>query len=249
MEWRDEGIVIACRPHGETSVLCELFTRDHGRHMGLVRGGRSKRLRPVLQVGNVVEASWRARLDEHLGSFTVELMEPVASRYFDDPMTLSGLATLCGHLTHFPERDPHPGLYEGARLLISHLDDAGVWPGLLVRFEFEILRGLGVGLDLSECAATGARSDLIYVSPRSGRAVSAEAGAPYQAKLLKLPAFLLSEQDEISAGDVVDGFQLTGYFFEKHFWSAQTDSDGGADYQPRARGQFLKAFHRFAERA
>ena len=172
MQWSDEAIVLSTRPHGETSLLCELFTNTHGRHLGLVRGGRSKAMRPVCQVGNVVLGNWRARLDEHLGVLTLELTEPVASRYLAEPLSLSALSTLCSHLTLFAERDPHPGLYQGARFLLSQLDQINIWPGLLVRFELEVLSELGMGLDLSECAATGAKDNLVYVSPKSGRAVS-----------------------------------------------------------------------------
>lgn len=242
MEWRDEGIVISTRPHGETSALVELFTKQHGRHLGLVRGGRSRRLRPVLQVGNVVLATWRARLDEHLGAFAVELSEAVASRYFDEPMTLAGLGTIAGHLRLFAERERHEGLYDGARLLFSHLDDDDVWPGLLVRFELEVLTALGVGLDLSQCAATGVREELVYVSPKTGRAVCREAGAPYHDKLLRLPAFLLREGAEISKEDLLDGFRLTELFFDKHFWRAEWQS--AKEGAPASRVQFLKAFHR-----
>ena len=246
MEWRDEGILLDRRPFGETSVVCSVFTRHHGRHLGLVRGGLSRRLRPVLQVGNFVEVTWRARLDEHLGMYTVELKEPVASRYFDEPMTLSALATLCSHLNLFAERDPHEGLYKGAQLFISHLDDLDIWPGLMVRFELEILRELGVGLDLGACAATGVTDNLVYVSPKSGRAVSEIAGEPYKDKLLRLPAFLRSEDAKAMPADLLDGFALTGRFFEKHFWSSNEAASGGG--VPQARTRFMRAFHRFASR-
>ena len=245
MEWVDEGIVIATRPHGETSAVCELFTKHHGRHLGLVRGGRSKRIRPICQIGNIVSAAWRARLDEHLGHFTLELEEPVAARFFDEPMTLAGLGTLCAHLNLFAERDPHQGLYQGAKLLLSHLPEKDIWPGLLVRFELEVLTELGVGLDLSSCAATGTSRDLIYVSPKSGRAVSSQAGEPYKDKLLALPAFLLEESQAVSFDDLFNGFALTGYFFEKHFWSNNSDKVSGT-MQPQARQQFIKLFQRLS---
>ncbi len=245
MEWQDQGIIIATRPHGETSVLCELFTKQHGRHAGLVRGGRSKRLRPICQIGNVVDASWRARLDEHLGTFTLELDSAIASRYFDEPMTLAALSTLCGHLTLFAERDPHQALYEGARTLLSHLDNRDIWPSLLVRYELEVLTKLGVGLDLSECVATGQTSDLIYVSPKSGRAVSRSAGEPYKDKLLKLPPFLIGQSQKISHEDLQNGFDLTGSFFEKYFWQGQHQNDTRVNNQ-KTRYQFLKYFHRLA---
>ena len=245
MQWSDEAIVLSTRPHGETSLLCELFTNTHGRHLGLVRGGRSKAMRPVCQVGNVVLGNWRARLDEHLGVLALELAEPVASRYLAEPLPLSALSTICSHLTLFAERDPHPGLYQGARFFLSQLDDINIWPGLLVRFELEVLSELGVGLDLSECAATGARDELIYVSPKSGRAVSRAAGLPYHDKLLLLPAFLLAEGEKISFEDILAGFELTGAFFDKHFWQRQ--GEGRKTAVPMARQQLIKRLQRGAE--
>lgn len=242
MEWSDEAVVVACRPHGETSLVCALFSHQHGRHLGLVRGGRSKRLRPVCQAGNVVSALWRARLDEHLGAYTLDLVDPIASRFFDDPLRLAVLQTICGHLSLFAERDPHPGLYKGVRYLFSQLDDDLVWPALLVRFEIEILSELGVGLDLSECVVTGEREDLLYVSPKSGRAVSRKAGLPYVSQLLPLPQFLISDAQTIKGQDILDGFALTGYFFEKHF--AHSLVDNGM----QARRQFLRYYQRLLDK-
>lgn len=220
MQWRDDGIVLSIKTHGETSVLIELFTFERGRHLGLVRGGRSRKIRPILQVGNVVEATWRARLDEHLGSVTVEMIEPIASKLFDDALALAGLSSLCSLLSLFPERAPHQGLYKGAKLVLSHMEDEDIWPGLLVRFELEILAELGFQLDFSECAATGVKEDLIYVSPKSGKAVSRDAGLPYKDKLLELPAFLRGNKEEgVSRKDILNGFALTGFFFERYVFN------------------------------
>jgi len=219
MEWRDDGIVLSIKAHGETSVLIDLFTSERGRHSGLVRGGKSRKIRPILQVGNVVSATWRARLDEHLGSATVEMVEPVASRLFDDPLALAGLSSLCSLLSLFPERAPHQGLYKGAKLVLSHMEDEQIWPGLLVRFEMEVLSELGFRLDFSECAATGLKEELVYVSPKSGRAVSRGAGLPYKEKLLELPPFLRGETEEgVSDQDILNGFALTGFFFERYIF-------------------------------
>ena len=175
MQWSDEALVLGARRHAEAAVILELMTRAHGRHLGLVHGGRSKRLAPVLQPGNSVEAVWRARLDEHLGIFTIEGQTMRSSRLIASPLALYGIAAMASLLRLVPERDPHPGLYAAAVALADHLDDAGTAPALFVRFELALLAELGFGLDLSECAATGARDDLAFVSPKSGRAVSAGA--------------------------------------------------------------------------
>ena len=177
MQWSDEGIVLSSRAHGETSAIAELLTRDHGRHLGLVRGGRSKRLRPVLQAGNLVQASWRARLSEHLGSYTLELEEAYAARIFDERAALAGLNTLSALARLLPEREPHAPLYDATRVVLSALSEGDHWPALLVRWEMGLLNELGFGLDLDACAATGETDDLVYVSPKTGRAVSRKAGA------------------------------------------------------------------------
>lgn len=217
MQWTDEGIVLSVRPHGETAAIVDLWTRAHGRHMGLVYGGRSRKLRPILQVGNHVDASWKARLADQLGSMNVEMRRAFAAETLDDRqalMALSSMATLIGLL---PERDPHPNLYEITLFVLGFLNDATVWPALLVRWELALLEELGFGLDLSQCAATGSNDQLIYVSPKSGRAVSASAGEPYRDRLLALPAFLTKRRSgPVTAEDINLGFALTGHFIEKH---------------------------------
>jgi DNA repair protein RecO (recombination protein O) len=221
MQWADEGIVLSTRAHGETSAIAELLTKNHGRHLGLVRGGRSKRLRPVLQAGNLVRATWRARLSEHLGSYTLELEEAHAARIFDERAALAGLNTLSALARLLPEREPHAPLYDATRLVLSALSEGDHWPALLVRWEMGLLNELGFGLDLEACAATGVTDDLVYVSPRTGRAVSREAGEPYKDKVLMLPAFLLSSNGNTTGPDEADiaaGFRLTGFFLDKHVW-------------------------------
>jgi len=178
MQWTDDGVVLGVRKHGETSVILELMTRHHGRHLGLVHGGRSKAMQPVLQPGNSVHAIWRARLDEHLGAYQVEASQSRAARLMNSSMALYGLAALAHLLRYLPERDPHFGLYETLTVLVDHLDDRDLAPALFVRFELAMLAELGFGLDLSSCAATGTERDLAYVSPKSGRAVCATAGEP-----------------------------------------------------------------------
>jgi DNA repair protein RecO (recombination protein O) len=219
MDWSDEGIFLGAKPLGEANAVAELFTLGHGRHLGLVRGGRSRRLRPLLQPGNRLGVTWRARLSEHLGGFNLELIEANAARVLDDASALAAIGSLAGLARLLPERDPHPALYAASLAVLGAFDRPNVWPALLVRWELLLLQDLGFGLDLSECAATGAEADLVYVSPRSGRAVSREAGQPYDGKLLKLPAFLRDDGAGASAGasedDFIAGFALTGHFLER----------------------------------
>jgi DNA repair protein RecO (recombination protein O) len=222
MQWSDEALVLGARRHGESAVILELVTRHHGRHLGLVHGGRSKRLAPVLQPGNSVEAVWRARLDEHLGVFTVEGGAMRAARLIGSPQALYGIGAMAALLRLVPERDPHPALYDAAVGLADHLDDAGVAPALFVRFELALLAELGFGLDLTECAATGVREDLAFVSPKSGRAVSGAAGAAYRDRLFALPAFLHGEIDAAPGPDEVKaGFALTEFFLRVHLFEAR----------------------------
>ena len=192
------------------------MTREHGRHLGLVRGGFGSRMKPVLQVGNGVSASWRARLDEHLGNYTVEAMNLRASTFFSAPHAIYGVSHLAALMRLLPERDPHNELYREFEQILDHLDDASVAAPMVVRFELQLLSELGFGLDLSQCAATGETGDLIYVSPKSARAVSRNAGEPWADKMLRLPGFL-READAVPAGrDLADGFALTGFFLMRY---------------------------------
>lgn len=214
MEWDDEGVVLAVRPLGETAVVAELLTRGHGRHSGLVQGGRSRRLRPVLQTGNHVSARWTARLDEQLGHYTFDLRESFAARHLERYLPLLGIETLAAMARLLPERDPHPNLFEITLFVARYLDDDAVWPALYARWEQALLQELGFGLDLSECAVTGATDDLIYVSPRSGRAVSAAAGEAYKTKLLRLPGFMRGGAGGATPAEVRAALQLTAHFLE-----------------------------------
>ena len=238
MEWRDEGIILGTRKHGETSAILEVMTRAHGRHLGLVRGGRSRKQQPVLQAGNRVDLWWRARLDEHLGTFQAEALELNAARLFDSACAVYGLQTLAAHLRLLPERDPHEALYQTLGLVIEHLDDAAAAGELVVRFELLLLDELGFGLDLSECAATGVREDLAYVSPKSGRAVSRGAGKPWADKMLILPAFLLRSGLRADRAAIEDAFRLTGFFFARHVYEPRGLGE------PEARAGFLGALRR-----
>lgn len=217
MEWSDEAVILSVRPHGETAAVVEMLTRTHGRHSGLVHGGRSRKSRPVLQMGNHVSASWKARLPEHLGHMTLELQHGYAAASMDDPAALSALTSLCALSRLLPERDPHPNLYEITLFVLSYLDDPSVWPALYVRWELALLEELGFGLDLRTCAATGSTEDLAFVSPKSGRAVSREAGRPFEDRLLTLPAFLTRSRPTganaiVTPDDVAAGLNMTGHF-------------------------------------
>lgn len=220
MEWSEEAIVLHVRPHGETSAVLEVFTRNQGRHRGLVKGGRSRRLRPLLQTGNLLKVEWRARLADQLGFFVIELVQPFAARALDDRLALAGINALTSLAGILAERDPHPTLFDMACLTLEHLDEPELWPQLLVRFELRLLTELGFGLDLDRCAATGEQENLIYVSPKSGCAVSAAAGEPYRDKLLALPEFLRSSRSSVtSAQQLAEGFSLTGYFLGRHVFA------------------------------
>ena len=216
MQWTDEGIVIGVKRHGEANGILELMTREHGRHLGLVRGGFGTRMKPVLQTGNGVSATWRARLDEHLGNYTIEPTRQRASNFFAAPHAIYGVSHLAALMRLLPERDPHAGLYSVFEEILDRLEDPVLAAPLVVRFELQLLGELGFGLDLAQCAATGTRADLIYVSPKSGRAVSREAGEPWADKMLRLPGFLRELDSQPAGRDLADGFALTGFFLERH---------------------------------
>ncbi len=218
MEWRDEGVILGIRRHGETSVVAELMTRERGRHLGLVRGGRSRRQQPVLQPGNLVEVTWRARLDEHMGTFVVEPLELRAARLIEEPLALHAVQLVAAHLRLLAEREPHVRLYEEMTGLLEDPGDVALSAARMLRFEIAILEELGFGLDLEACALTGERSGLAFVSPRTGRAVTAAAGAPWADKLLALPAILTGGPAADARRDLEAGFQLTGHFLSRHFW-------------------------------
>jgi len=216
MEWTDEGIVLGVRRHGESSAIVELLTRSHGRHLGLVRGGAGTRMRPLLQPGNSVTAVWRARLDEHLGYYAIEGTRLRAATMFASPHAVYGVTHLASLVRLLPERDPHGDIYDMVEAILDDFDDAEGAGVHLVRFELAMLSELGFGLDLSSCAATGSVNDLIYVSPKSGAAVSRAAGEPWRDRLLPLPPFLRDSEDGRNgwsgADDILDGFRLTGLF-------------------------------------
>ncbi|WP_172122885.1 MULTISPECIES: DNA repair protein RecO [unclassified Devosia] len=214
MEWTGEGLLIGVRRHGETSLVAEAMVAGRGRHLGLVRGGRSSKLAAALQPGNTVQLVWRARLEDHLGIFAVELLTGRAAILMADKARLYLSQLVCELLRLLPERDPHDRLLAMAlRLLDRPLDGMA-----LARFEIAVLDELGFGLDLSACAATGVTDNLTHVSPRTGRAVSSAAAQPYLDRLLPLPSFLLNEDDTASPADLAAAFRLSAHFLDLHVW-------------------------------
>ncbi len=219
MEWTDDAIVIATRPHGETSAVVTALTREHGRHAGLVRGGSGKQARGAIQPGNRLQVTWKARLTEQLGNFTWELQSSDGTRWLSDAGRLAAISSACALIeATLPERESHPTAFNAFITLLAYLNDDD-WAGHYVRWELDLLTELGYGLDLSRCAATGTNDDLAYVSPRSGRAISLSAGEPYRDRLLRMPRFLGSEQ-AADPGELVVGLDLTGHFLERWVFAA-----------------------------
>jgi DNA repair protein RecO (recombination protein O) len=251
MQWQDEAIIIGVKRHGETSVIAELMTRERGRHLGLVRSGRSRAMQPVLQPGNRVEAVWRARLDEHLGDLRLEPVRLRAARLMETATAVYGVQAMGALLRLLPERDPHPHLFDSLDIILDAMDNPADAGELFIRFELAVLNDLGFGLDLTECVATGSRENLAYVSPKSGCAVSMEAGAPYADRMLALPAFLTEGKgdERPPAADresMVAAFRLTQFFLHRHVYEPRgiTASDARDGFVQAA----LKALSKPADR-
>ncbi len=221
MHWLDSGIVLSARKYGESSVILQAFTKDHGRCAGLVRGGSGKKLRGILQPGNLVGLKWQSRIADQLGSFAIEAGQSSGALLFDRPLSLAACSSIVSLLEKtLPEKEIHTPLYDATEILLGVLDeDIDLWGPLLVKWELGLLSEMGYGLDLSECAATGAKDNLVYVSPKSGRAVSGDAGAAYHNRLLTLPNFISAKkagEDEINLMEVEQGLRLSGYFIKKN---------------------------------
>lgn len=247
MQWTDEAVILGTRRHGENSVIAEVMTRVRGRHLGLVRSGRSKAMQPVLQPGNLVEVTWRARLEDHLGEFRLEPVKSRAAGLMETAVSVYGVQAMAALLRLLPERDPHPHLFDALNVILDHFDDPFDACELYIRFELAVLNDLGFGLDLTECAATGTRSDLLYVSPKSGRAVSRIAGEPYADKMLRYPAFLGEQvSTAATAESLADAFGLTAYFLTRHVYEPRGLKM--ADAREGLREAALKAFRSSTER-
>ncbi len=214
MEWQDDGIVVARRKHGESSLICSLLTREHGLHRGLARGGAGRRMRASYEIGNRLRVVWRARLAEHLGIWRGEIEKPHAAVLLNRPQPLMALGAAAGLVAAtLPEREPNAGIFHAFAALLEALPGAG-WRAAYGRFEAELLARLGYGLDLETCAVTGVSEGLVFVSPRTGRAVSRVAAAPYKGRLLALPRFLIDPRTLPDAAEFLAGLRLTGHFFE-----------------------------------
>ena len=238
MEWRDQGILLSARRHGETSAIIEVFTPEQGRHAGIVRGGTSRKIAPSLQPGAQLDLAWRARLEDHIGAFTVEPLRSRAAVAMQDRLALAGLNAVTALLSFcLPEREPHPALYLRTETLLDMLGQGDVWPLAYLKWELRLLEEMGYALDLESCAVTGVSEDLIYVSPKSGRAVSAKGAGEWADRLLPLPAVLRGGAG--SDAEIAQGLVPTG-----HFLTAHLARDLGGKPLPEARVRFIDAFSR-----
>lgn len=239
MEWRDQGILLSTRRHAETSLIIEVFTPEHGRHAGIVRGGTSRKIAPILQPGAQLDLVWKARLEDHMGSFVVEPLRSRAAVAMGDRLALAGLNTVTGLLSFsLAEREVHAALYQRSEALLDLLDQGDLWPLAYLQWELALLETLGYGLDLSTCAVTGASEGLVYVSPKSGRAVSAEGAGDWADRLLPLPA-VLRGQGAAEDGEILEAFATTGYFLREHL-----AKEIAGKPLPESRSRFIEAFSR-----
>ena len=239
MEWRDEGFLLSVRPHGESSALIEVFSAEHGRHAGVVRGGTSRKVAPLLQPGAQLDLHWRARLEAHLGTFSVELLRSRAALVMRDRLALAGLNAVVSLLGYcLSEREAQGSLYQHSVNLLDLLGQNDLWPLAYLRWELRLLEETGYGLDLSSCAVSGTETDLVYVSPKSGRAVSREGAGDWADRLLPLPAVMRGEGEATDA-EILSALATTGYFLHE-----KLAKDQGSRPLPQARARFLDALAR-----
>jgi DNA repair protein RecO (recombination protein O) len=239
MDWRGTGILLSVRRHGETSAIIEVFTEEKGRHIGVVRGGTSRKIAPILQPGAQLDVAWRARLEEHIGSFTVEPVRSRAALVMTDRLALAGLNAVTALLGFcLPEREAHTALYRRTERLLDLLGQNELWPLAYLRWEVALLEDMGFGLDLTSCAVTGATTGLCYVSPKTGRAVSEDAAGDWADRLLPLSPVLRGEGDAPDA-EIVQALETTGYFLSNHL-----APDLGSRPLPDARARFVSTFTR-----
>lgn len=215
MDWREDGVLLAVRRHGESAAIIDAFTQSHGRHAGVVRGGAGRRLGPILQPGAQLDLAWRARIDDQLGTFTVEPLRGRAGALMGDPLGLAGLSSICALLAHaLPERAAYPALYHDSRTLLDLIPATPAWPLAYLRWEVALLAAMGFALNLDRCAVTGATEGLTHVSPRTGRAVSAVGARGFEDRLLPLPPCLRGAGDAANA-DIAAALRVTGHFLHR----------------------------------
>ncbi|MEP4196593.1 MAG: DNA repair protein RecO [Aliishimia sp.] len=239
MEWRDQGILLTARRHGENSAIVDVFTEQHGRHAGIVRGGASRRMSPILQPGAQLDVAWRARLEEHVGTYKVEPVRSRSANAMADRLSLAGLNAVTGLLSFtLPERESHAEIYRRTMGVLDLLDEPEIWPLAYLRWEVGLLEDLGFGMDLTTCAVTGATEDLIYVSPKTGRAVSRSGAGEWADRLLPLPPVLL-RKGEAPDNELAVAFRTTGFFLAEHLAPMMGDRP-----LPESRARFVEAFSR-----
>ena len=241
INWTDEGAILAARPFGENAVIIDVFSQEHGRHAGVVRGGASRKMAPTLQPGAQVSVTWKARLDKHLGSFAVEPLRSRAAASMGDRLALAGLNAVCGILVHvLPEREANNALYARTIGLLDLLGQSDVWPLAYLRWEQALLDEMGFGMDLSRCAVRGVNEELIYVSPKSGRAVSREGAGEWADRMLPLPPVLAGKGDA-SHSAILEALGTTGFFLENRLVKSLGDRP-----MPAARARLLDAIGRLS---
>lgn len=237
-QWTDQGIVLSARAHGESGAVVSLLTEYHGRHAGYVRGAGSSKMRGTLEAGSVVSAAWQSRTEEGLGAWVLEQEHNTAAAFMDDPLRLGALLSACALCdAALPEREGHAGLFHGLLALFDMMDDEA-WGAAYILWEIALLKELGFGLDFTRCAAGGDATTLMYISPKSGCAVSAEKGEPYKDRLLPLPEFLKPERGEASDEEILKALQMTGHFLEHWVFTHHTQG------VPEARLRFQERFER-----
>ena len=239
MEWRDQGILLSTRRHGETAAIVDVFTRSHGRHAGVVRGGTSRRIAPILQPGAQLDLLWRARLEDHIGTYQVEPVRSRAAAALSGRLALAGLNAVASLLIFcLPDREPHTALYSRTEQLLDLLGQDEIWPLAYLNWELALLEDMGFGLDLTRCAATGATDGLLYVSPKTGRAVSQPGAGEWADRMLPLPPVLRGQGDKQDA-EIVVALGTTGFFLERRLAPAL-----GNKPVPEARARFIETVSR-----
>ena len=238
MEWRDRGILLSTKEFGETSLIIDVFTPNHGKSSGVVRGGQSKKLKPILQIGAQLDLTWKARLEEHLGSFQVELIRSRTAYVINNRLLLAGMLSSASLINKFfPTGQVYPEFYESSEKLFDLLQFPDIWTLGYFKWELEFMETLGFGLDLKKCAVTGSTEDLKFISPKSGRAVSQAAAGEWSSKLLPFP---VAESGQVNSfNDILDGLKVTQFFLEKKVLAAF-----GMNTLPKARSRFISSLER-----